>query len=149
VTHATIRIAATIAVGGFFVTQSCGAIAQTTTHSSAKAEAGKPSRIGYYAIFKKDCSPGPIPEVRVTEPPKHGHLIVQKAKVRTNRVANCPGAEGPAHVVFYRARPDYTGEDTVTYEVTKPSGETQAFSVRITVDPAKPSSPSANETQKL
>ncbi len=111
-----------------------GAIAQTESlHRSAEAVANKPLRIGIYGNVKKDCAPGPLPEVKVTTPPKHGTLAVRTGKVKTNRVANCPNLETPIQGVFYQARAGYTGVDEIGYEVRSAEGKVQSHSVRINV----------------
>ena len=87
--------------------------AQDSRYRSADAVAGQPLRIGIYGNVKKDCSAGPLPEVRVTTPPKHGTLAVRAGKVKTNRVANCPNLETPIQGVFYQSNAGFAGADEI------------------------------------
>lgn len=118
------------------------AAAQDSRYRSADAVTGKPLRIGIYGNVKKDCSAGPLPEVRVTTLPKHGTLAVRAGKVKTNRVANCPNLETPIQGVFYQSNAGYAGADEIGYEVKSAEGKVQSHSVRITVtrqpNPAAP-----------
>ena len=52
------------------------AIAQSTVYTTVNAQSGKPLRLGAYAGLNKDCSPGPLPEIRVTQNPKHGAFVM-------------------------------------------------------------------------
>ena len=47
-----------------------GALAQSNSvYRSADAVAGKSERLGVYGNVQKDCTPGPLPTVRVVTPP--------------------------------------------------------------------------------
>lgn len=107
--------------------------AQTRAYSSATVTPGKPARLGYYATFKADCTPGPLPEIRVLEAPKHGTLIVRRAKLKAGDQTKCPGKEAPVQVVFYQAALGYSGQDSLSYEVKHSSGEVSSFTLSITV----------------
>ena len=43
------------------------AIAQSTVYTTINAQSGKPVRLGAYAGLNKDCSQGPLPEIKVTQ----------------------------------------------------------------------------------
>ena len=45
------------------------AIAQSTVYTTINAQSGKPVRLGAYAGLNKDCSQGPLPEIKVTQIP--------------------------------------------------------------------------------
>lgn len=122
-----IALVLALGVGAF------AAAAQDSRYRSAEAVTGRPLRIGIYGNVKKDCSAGPLPEVRVTTPPKHGTLAVRAGKVKTNRVANCPNLETPIQGVFYQANAGYAGVDEIGYEVKSAEGKVQSHTVRITV----------------
>jgi hypothetical protein len=107
--------------------------AQTTDYTTATVTSGKPARLGYYATIKKDCSPGPLPEIRVVTAPKSGTLTVTRANLTTNKVANCPAATTPVQVVFYRSRPGFVGEDLIAYDVKESSGRVRSYAITITV----------------
>jgi hypothetical protein len=139
-----IQLAAAALALGLFAS---GTMAQTdSVHRSAEAVAGKPLRIGIYGNVKKDCSAGPLPELKVVTPPKHGTLAIRTGKVKTNRIANCPNLETPIRGVFYQATAGYTGVDEISYEVRSAEGKVRSHSVRINVSnqpnpKAKPSEP--------
>ena len=59
-------------------------LAQATNYTSVEATAGKPVQLTYHASAHKNCTPAPLPTVRVTQSPKAGFLIVRKA-VLTHR----------------------------------------------------------------
>ena len=54
------------------------AIAQSTVYTTVNAQSGKPVRLGAYAGLNKDCSQGPLPEIKVTQNPKHGVFVIRK-----------------------------------------------------------------------
>ena len=108
---------------------------QSQTATTITAASGKPVRLGYYAHFNKDCTPGPLADVRITVPPQHGIVAVRRAKVRTKRIANCPEVEGPVQVVLYQGRPGFVGRDVVAYEVRIAGGETRLITIAINVTP--------------
>jgi hypothetical protein len=118
--------------------------APTSNYTSFEATPGKPVQLGYYASAHKDCTPAPLPVVRVIEAPKSGTLTVRRGELKTDQVAGCPGLKMPAQVVFYQARAGATGSDHLVYEVTNPTGEVGTFDVTIKIknppEQVKPSS---------
>ena len=118
------------------------ALAQSSQYSSAEVAAGSRVQLRYHASAQKDCTPLPLPEIRVLESPKYGTLIARRAKLKTNRISNCPNLELPVQVVFYEARRGYIGRDKVVYEVMTAGGEPATFTITITVkenqNPIKP-----------
>ena len=72
-------------------------------------------RLGAYAGLNKDCSQGPLPEIKVTQNPTHGVFVIRKGKASTRRDGQCPaGTEAEVQVVFYQSRANYIGDDCVT-----------------------------------
>jgi hypothetical protein len=63
------------------------------------------------AAAHKDCTPAPLPTIRVIEAPKSGTLTVRRGELKTDQVAGCPGLKTPAQVVFYQARAGTLGTD--------------------------------------
>ena len=116
--------------------------APTSNYTSFEATPDKPVQLGYYAsAHKSTCSPAPLPEVRVIEPPKSGLLIVRRATLTTNQIADCPGLKAPVQVVLYQARAGSGGSDHIVYKVTNSDGEVGSFDVTITIKEApKPTS---------
>ena len=107
--------------------------------------AGKPAQLTYHASAKKDCTPAPLPVVKVVEPPKAGALIVRQGMLTTDKFPGCEKIKVPAQVIFYQSKDGYTGPDHVSYLVTAPSGEVASYDVTITVKPAPPSTPTRKQ----
>lgn len=102
-------------------------------YRSADAVTGKAVRLGVYANVSKECTTGPLPEVKVVTPPKHGSLAVKTANLKPGIVPRCPNLEVPVQGVFYQSNPKYAGADEVAYEVKHQNGRVQSLSVKITV----------------
>ncbi|MGD1213208.1 MAG: hypothetical protein ABR973_17995, partial [Candidatus Acidiferrales bacterium] len=103
---------------------------------SFEATSAKPVQIGYYAEAHKDCTPAPLPTIRVIEAPKSGTLTVRVGELKTNQVAGCPGLKTPARVVFYQARGGALGTDHLVYAVTNATGEVASYDVTINIKEA-------------
>ncbi len=110
--------------------------APTSNYTSFEATSAKPLQLGYYASAHKNCTPSPLPTIRVIEPPKMGILTVRVGELKTNQVAGCPELKTPARVVFYRARPGIVGTDHLVYEVTNPTGQAATYDVTINIKEA-------------
>jgi hypothetical protein len=117
------------------------ALAQDKVYRSADAVSGKAMRLSVHGNVSKDCKPGPLPEIKVVTPPKHGTLAVKRGKVGAGQLKRCPTLEVPVEGVFYQANANYTGDDEVAYEVKRSDGPAQSMTVKITVGARpKPSS---------
>ena len=118
--------------------------APSSNYTSVDATSAKPVQLGYYASANKDCTPAPLPKIRVVAAPKSGTLTVRRGELKTDQIAGCPGLKTPAQVVFYQARAGMAGSDHLVYEVTNPTGEVGTYDVTITIKDApeqvKPSS---------
>ena len=78
------------------------AIAQSTVYTTINAQSGKPVRLGAYVGLNKDCSQGPVPEIKVTQNPKNGVFVIRKGEATVRREGQCPvGTEAEVQVVFY------------------------------------------------
>jgi hypothetical protein len=122
--------------------------APSSNYTSFDATSAKPVQLGYYASAHKDCTPAPLPTIRVIEAPKSGTLTVRRGELKTDQVAGCPGLRTPAQVVFYQARAGGTGSDHLVYVVTNPTGEVGSYDVTITIKEA-PKSNSGTKDQKI
>jgi len=109
------------------------AAAQTSSHRSAQAATGQPLRLGVYATVKADCTPGPLPELKVLAMPSQGRLTVRRGRVKIGAGFRCPYLETPVQVVLYQSHAGYVGIDEVSYEVRSADGRVQSHIVRITV----------------
>lgn len=113
------------------------ALAQTTVTRSETAATGKTVRLAIVPNLKKDCSAGPMPEIRVSGAPKNGSLITKAGKIKTPASYRCPGKEASVQAVFYQSKAGFTGTDEVTVDVKDADGNVQTQNIKITVDPAK------------
>src|SRR5262245_30437021 len=97
---------------------------------------GKPDtdiNAGIVATIRKDCTAGPLPAVRLVNPPAHGKVTVKQGKLRATNLKNCLGMELPAFVAIYRSARDFIGQDRFTLEVVGSNGKTQLQQVTVTV----------------
>ena len=105
-------------------------------YTSIEATATKPTQIGYYGAAHKECSPAPLPTLRVIEPPKSGTLTVKRGELTTNKVAGCQGLKTPVLVAFYEAHAGAAGTDHLRFEVTNPTGEVSGYDITVTIKAA-------------
>jgi hypothetical protein len=107
---------------------------QERVYETAQAVTGTPVQIGVFARANNaECKSGPLPEIRVLQPPEHGALTVKKGTLKTDRYPKCPGLRVNAQVLFYQSRANYVGTDSVAFEVTYDNGEMQAREISIKV----------------
>jgi hypothetical protein len=115
------------------------AIAQTdkvqmrTIQRAVKGAADKDIQIGIFVNVTDDCQSGPLPTIRLAEPPAHGKVVVKRATVRVTNYKECLAVQTSAYVAFYRSAPDFIGEDRFALEVNFPGGrrEIEKFAARI------------------
>jgi hypothetical protein len=111
--------------------------AQDSTHRTAQAVSGQAIRLSAHLNINRDCSPTAPPQVRVLTPPKNGALSIRTGTAKSERIRNCERVEAPVRLVFYRSNAGYSGEDQVSYEITKANGATETHSITINVAPAR------------
>lgn len=119
--------------------------AQNTISRSVTVPAGKSVRLAIAPNLKRDCSAGPMPEVKVTSPPKNGSLITRSGKLTTPAKYRCPSKEANVQGVFYQPNARFTGADEVAFEIKTTDGATDAFTIKITVGGAAPAKPDATD----
>jgi hypothetical protein len=117
------------------------AAAQTTITRAVTAMPGKALRLAVAPSLLKDCSAGPVPEIRILTPPRNGSLITRGGKLKTPSTYRCPNVDTEVQAVFYQANPRYAGPDEVAFEIKASDGSLQRFTIKITVGdrPARPS----------
>lgn len=113
------------------------AMAQTTVTRSETAATGKTVRLAIVPNLKKDCSSGPMPEIRVSGAPKNGSLITKAGKIKTPASYRCPNKEAAVQAIFYQSKAGFTGTDEVTVDVKSSDGTVETQNIKITVDGAK------------
>ncbi|GJE25409.1 4-aminobutyrate aminotransferase [Methylobacterium organophilum] len=123
------------------------ALAQTTVTRSETAAPGKVVRLVIAPNLKKDCSPGPTPEIRVTEAPKNGKLVTRATKLKTPASYRCPNKEAEVQALYYQSKAGFSGADAVTVEIKTAEGTVEKQDIRITVD-AKAGEGKADEKKK-
>lgn len=109
------------------------ALAQAPTSRTKTVAPGKTVRIEIAPNLKKDCSPGPMPEFKVSGPPKNGSVITKVGKLKTPASYRCPNKEAAVQALFYQPNNGFTGTDEVTFEVKNSDGQVQTQTVKITV----------------
>lgn len=130
---------AVVAIHAAAAAMAAAALAQAASsmnYTSFDATSAKPVQVGYYGSAHKDCTPAPLPTIRVVEAPKSGTFTVRRGVLTTNNLAGCPGLKIPAQVAFYQARPGVTGTDHIVYLVTNADGSAGAYDVTINIKEA-------------
>lgn len=127
------------------------AMAQTTVTRSKSVAPGQTVRLDIAPNLKKDCSPGPMPEFKVSGAPKNGSIITKVGKLKTPASYRCPNKEAAVQALFYQANAGFSGQDEVTFEVKSSDGEVKTQTIKITVGGAnaKPSSDAKKEGTDL
>lgn len=113
------------------------AAAQTTVTRTETVATGKPVRLVIAPNLKKDCSIGPMPEIRVATAPKNGTIVTKAGKLKTPASFRCPNKDVEAQGVFYQSKAGYSGSDEVLIEIKTSEGNVERQDIRITVDAAK------------
>ena len=119
---------------GSFDTVAAQAPMERTVERSVKALPNKNTQIGVYLNVLPDCTSGPLPTIRLANPPTAGKVVVKTAKVKATNYKACLALEVPAYVAFYTSPPDFLGDDVMTLEVKFPGGriEIQKITVKVT-----------------
>jgi hypothetical protein len=100
---------------------------------TVKSAPNKDTRIGLYINVLPDCTSGPLPTIRLVNPPASGKVTVKSAKVKATNYKACLALEVPAYVAFYRSQPDFVGDDAMTIEVKYPGGRTEIQKITVNV----------------
>lgn len=103
---------------------------------NVKAQSGRDVRVAVFASVKSDCTPGPLPTVRLKETPKNGTVTVRQGRMRATNLKQCLAVEVPAFIAVYRSRPDFSGSDELTLEVVNAGGKIQLQRIQVTVEKA-------------
>ena len=98
-----------------------------------KAAPGRDVRAGVFTDIRPDCTPGPLPAIRLATPPVHGNVTVKRGTLKATNIKQCLAIEVPAFVAFYRAAADYSGADDFELEISSPNGHKRRERVHVTV----------------
>jgi hypothetical protein len=137
-----VKTVLSIAVASIVVALSAPALAESrTTEKSARVQSGKNARIGVYINVRPDCTSGPLPAIRLIEPPANGTVTVRKGTVTATNYKQCLALQVPAFVAIYRSRANFSGVDTLELEVKYESGRLEIQKFQITVGSSPASQP--------
>jgi hypothetical protein len=100
-----------------------------------KAVPDHDARVSFYFDIKPDCTPGPLPSIRLVLPPGHGRVTVKRGAVKATNVRQCLAMEVPVLAVFYRGAGDYVGADQFLLEIGWPDGRKELQRYRVNVSP--------------
>jgi hypothetical protein len=115
------------------VTPVCAWAQAQTVERSVKAQPDKDVRVGIYVNVQPDCTSGPLPTIRLSDPPSNGRVVVKRANVGATNYKQCLSLQVPGLVAFYRSKPGFSGTDTLSLEVKLPDGKTQIQRITVTV----------------
>ncbi len=98
-----------------------------------KAAPGRDLRVGIFTSIRPDCTSGPLPAIRLANPPAHGTVTVKRGTLKATNFKLCLAAEVPAFVAFYRATQNFNGADAFDLEISFADGRKQIQRYRISV----------------
>jgi len=107
--------------------------APTTVERTAKGPTAKSIQVGLFLNVQPDCTSGPLPAIRMVEPPANGFITIKQAKVRATNYKQCLALEVPGFVAFYQSKPNFSGTDLAVIEVKYPQGRTELQRITINV----------------
>src|SRR6185295_20152660 len=123
---------------GSIVTAAAQTPMERTVERSVKALPNKDTQIGVYLNVLPDCTSGPLPTIRLVNPPAAGKVVVKTAKAKATNYKACLALEVPAYVAFYKSPPEFSGDDVLTIEVKYAGGRTELQKITVNVMGAAP-----------
>ncbi|MGY3446426.1 MULTISPECIES: hypothetical protein [unclassified Bradyrhizobium] len=106
---------------------------QTTVERQVRTLANRDTQIGIYLNVLPDCTSGPLPTIRLVTPPTAGKVVMKTAKAKATNYKACLALEVPAYVAFYKAPPEFLGDDALTIEVKYQGGRTEIQKITVKV----------------
>ena len=100
---------------------------------TVKSAPNRAIQVGLYVNVLPDCTSGPLPTIRLLNPPIAGKVVVKTAKVKATNYKACLALEVPAFVAFYRSPPEFLGNDVMTVEVKYAGGRTEIQKITVNV----------------
>lgn len=99
---------------------------------------GNETRLAAPNYLNADCSSGPLPDVRIVEPPKNGAYRTEETSIAAERQVGkpreaCNGKPVNAIAVYYKPKPDFTGIDEMGIDVDFRNGTVRRYIYTITV----------------
>lgn len=133
-----LAVGATIVLGGAPAAAQDQAPAPQVVERTVKALPNRDTQIGLYLNVRPDCSSGPLPTIRLANPPGSGTVIVKSAKVKATNYKACLALEVPGYVALYKSKPEFLGDDVLTIEVKYPQGRTEIQKITVNVAGSAP-----------
>lgn len=133
-----LAVGATIVLGGEPAAAQDQAPAPQVVERTVKALPNRDTQIGLYLNVRPDCSSGPLPTIRLANPPGSGTVIVKSAKVKATNYKACLALEVPGYVALYKSKPEFLGDDVLTIEVKYPQGRTEIQKITVNVAGSAP-----------
>lgn len=133
-----LAVGATIVLGGAPAVAQDQAPAPQVVERTVKALPNRDTQIGLYLNVRPDCSSGPLPTIRLANPPGSGTVIVKAAKVKATNYKACLALDVPGYVAFYKSKPEFLGDDVLTIEVKYPQGRTEIQKITVNVAGSAP-----------
>src|SRR3954451_19308131 len=130
----TIRVLLAAALAAFGPAPSWAQSEMQTVERSVKAAPNKDTQIGVYLNVLPDCTSGPLPTIRLASPPSSGKVVVKSAKVKATNYKACLALEVPGYVAFYKAPPEFLGDDVLIIEVKFAGGRTEIQKITVKVN---------------
>ena len=109
---------------------------ERTVERSVTAVPNKDTRIGVYLNVLPDCTSGPLPSIRLVNPPTASKVVVRAAKAKGTNYKACLALEVPAYVAFYKSPPEFLGDDVLTIEIKYAGGRTEIQKITVKVSGA-------------
>ena len=100
---------------------------------TVKSVPKRDTQIGIYLNVLPDCSSGPLPTIRLLNPPAGGKVVIKTAKVKATNYKACLALEVPGYVAFYKSSPEFLGDDVLTIEVKYAGGRTEIQKITVNV----------------
>ena len=104
-----------------------------TVERAFKGQADKDVLVGRYINVQPDCTSGPLPTIRLSDPPANGRVVVKRAKIGLTNYKQCLALQVPGLVAFYRSRAGFSGPDKLSLEVKFSDGRTEIQRITVTV----------------
>jgi hypothetical protein len=126
-------IAAALVVGAAFTARAQGVVERQIT-----AAPGRDARVGIYSDIRPDCTPGPLPAIKLVAAPLHGTVTVKRGTLKATNLKQCLATEVPVFIAFYHSDAGFNGGDEFELQISFPAGRTvlQHFRVNVTTNPA-------------
>lgn len=110
----------------------------TQAEVERKGRTGFDIYLGTYLTLSADCKIGAGPEITFPVPPKNGVTKIRNHPINLRDVPGAPkrtciGTSPKGVAAIYQSKARFKGEETLTFKVAYPNGDTREVSVKILV----------------